>query len=206
MCYGTLCGLYDRHDYIDVTHVYSSNLLPTGCSLMTRVVDTRITGHEECIGEAKPCLSTSSDGSKTTCFSPATRQIINHLNWNTSLQSGHRSGHPSPPLTSPTASTTKTEPAESVSSSWQSSGAFLSCVKHEDVSKAYEGSNTQLHKRQQWGLSVALDYPSMFPLQTPGLSNVLHSPFGQAVPLIDWSMALITKTNLSTPFRAPWAP
>ncbi|XP_078376484.1 uncharacterized protein LOC144659830 isoform X2 [Oculina patagonica] len=166
---------------------------------MTRAFDNRIKEHQECIAEGKPCLSASADRSETARLSPARPQIINHLNWNNSTQSAPRSGDPSPPLTP----STKSDPE--ISSSWQSSAAFLSCVK-QNVSEGCEGGKTQAHKRHDWGLSVALNYPSMFPLQTPGLSNVFHSPFGQAVPLIDWSMALITKTNISTPFRAPWAP
>lgn len=167
---------------------------------MTHALDNRITGHQECIAEGKPCLSTSSDErSQTARLSPARRQIINHLNWNNSSQSSPHSSDSSPPLTKPT----KSEP-ESLSS-WQSSAACLSCAK-QNVSEGCDGSKTMALERKDWGLSVAFNYPSMFPLQTPGLSNAFHSPLGQAVPLIDWSMALITKTNISAPFRAPWAP
>lgn len=165
---------------------------------MTRASDSRITGHQECMADGKPCLSTSADKSQTARLSPARLQIINHFNWNNSSQSGYRS-QPSSPLTSPT----KADPE--LSSSWQSSGGFLSCVKQDEGCEGKK-TETEAHKRQKWGLSVALNYPSMFPLQTPDLSNVFQAPFRQAVPLIDWSMALITKTNISTPFRTPWAP
>ena len=158
---------------------------------MTRASDSRITGHQECMADGKPSLSTSADKSQTACLSPARLQIINHFNWNNSSQNGHHS-QPSSPMTTPR----KVDPE--LSTYWQSSGGFLSGVKQD---KECEGT-----KRQEWGLSVALNCPSMFPLQTSGLSNVFQAPFRQAVPLIDWSMALITKTNISTPFRTPWAP
>lgn len=163
---------------------------------MTRALDNRVS-HQECIAEGKPCLSTSADRSQTARLSPARRQIINHLNWNNSSQSSGLGCDASPPLTKPTKSDTDL--------SWQNSAAFLSCVK-QNVSEGSDGSETQPHKRQDWGVSVAFNYPSMLPLQAQGLANVFHSPFGQAVPLIDWSMALITKTNRSTPFRTSWAP
>ena len=63
-----------------------------------------------------------------------------------------------------------------------------------------------MYKGKDWRLSVALNYPIILPIQAPGLSNVLRSPLGDTVPLIDLSMALITKTNISAPFKAPWAP
>ena len=154
------------------------------------------------MAEGKPCLSASAERSETARLTPARQQIINHLNWNNSLQSGHHCG-PNPPLTTTTALTMKTE--SDLSASWRSSGAFLSCVK-QDVNKRYERDQDQVHKGKDWGLSLAFNYPIMLPFQAPGLSNVLHSPLGQTVPLIDWSMALITKTNVSTPFRTPWAP
>jgi len=171
------------------------HLSPAGFA-MTHASDSRVTENEECIADGKPCLSTSADSSQTARLSPAKLQIINHFNWNNSTQSGQHS-HPSSPLTSPTK--VDLEP----SSSWQSSGGFLAHLKQQE---GCQGKKTEAHNRQEWGMSVSLNCPSMFPLQTPGLSNVFQAPFRQAVPLIDWSMALITKTNISTPFRTPWAP
>lgn len=166
--------------------------LPAGFA-MTHASDSRITAHQECIADGKPCLSTSADKSQTTRLSPAKLQIINHFNWNNSTQSAQHS-QPSSHVISPTKA--DVEP----SSSWQSSGGFLAHLKQDE---GCEGKKTEAHKGQEWGMSLSLNCPSMFPLQTPGL---FQAPFRQAVPLIDWSMALITKTNISTPFRTPWAP
>ena len=159
-------------------------------------LDYCITGHEECIADDKPCLSHSAEKSQTARLSPAKLQIINHFNWHNSTQSGQHS-QSTPPLTSPTKG--DLEP----SSLWQSSGGFLTHLKQHG---GCEGKKHEAHNRQEWGMSVSLNCPSMFPLQTPGLSNAFQAPYRQAVPLIDWSMALITKTNISTPFRTPWAP
>lgn len=173
-----------------------NHLSPAGFA-MTHASDSHITGHEECIADGKPCLSPSADKLQTACSSPAKLQIINHFNWNNSTQRGQHS-QPSSPLTSPT--NVDLEP----SSPWQSSGGFLAHLKQHEECK---GKNSEAHNRQEWGMSVSLNCPSMLPLQTPGLSNVFQAPFRQAVPLIDWSMALITKTNISaTPLRTPWAP
>jgi len=160
---------------------------------MTHASDSRITAHQECISDGKPCLSTSADKSQTTRLSPARLQIINHFNWSNSTQSAQHS-QPSSPVTSLTKA--HLEP----SSSWQSSGGLLAHLKQDE---GCEGKMTEVQKGQEWGMSLSLNCPTMFPLQTPGL---FHAPFRQAVPLIDWSMALITKTNISTPFRTPWAP
>lgn len=154
------------------------------------------------MAEGKPCLSALTEGSETACMSPARRQITNHLNWNTSLQSGYHCG-PSPPSTTTIASALKTE--SNLSAPWQSSSAILSCVK-QDVNDNFQKDQDQVYKGKDWRLSVALNYPIILPIQAPGLSNVLRSPLGDTVPLIDLSMALITKTNISTPFKAPWAP
>jgi len=168
------------------------HLLPAGFA-MTHASDSRITAHQECISDGKPCLSTSADKSQTTRLSPARLQIINHFNWSNSTQSAQHS-QPSSPVTSLTKA--HLEP----SSSWQSSGGLLAHLKQDE---GCEGKMTEVQKGQEWGMSLSLNCPTMFPLQTPGL---FHAPFRQAVPLIDWSMALITKTNISTPFRTPWAP
>ena len=170
---------------------------------MTRALDERITGHQECIDDGKLRLSAARDTSETahlSPMSPASRQIVNHLNWHTSLVCGHNGTSP-PPTTGPEVLTKKTN--QDFSSSTQTFTAFSSNAK--DISK---GGNeaTEAHKIQDWGLSLALNYPSMLPLQTPGLANVLQSPFRQPVPFIDWSMALITKTNFSTRFPPSWTP
>lgn len=163
---------------------------------VTHASDSCVTGHKECIADGKPCLSPSAEKSQTTRLSPAKLQIINHFNWNNATQNGQHS-QPSSPLTSPTK--VDLEP----SSLWQSSGGFLAQLKQHE---GCEGKKYEAHNRQEWGMSVSLNCPSMFPLQTPGLSNVFQAPFRQAVPLIDWSMALLTQTNISTPFRTPWTP
>ena len=167
---------------------------------MMHASESHVTGHEECIADSKPYLSPSADKLQTARLSPAKLQIINHFNWNNSTQSGQ---HSQPLSCSPLTSATKVdlEPL----SPWQSSGGILAHLKqHEGCHE----KKTEAHNRQEWGMSVSLNCPSMFPLQTPGLSNVFQAPFRQAVPLIDWSMALITKTsNISaTPFRNPWTP
>ena len=169
--------------------------VPTGFA-MTHASDSRTTGHAECIADGKPCLSPSADNSQTASLSPAKLQTINHFNWNNSTQSGQHS-QPSSPLTSPTK--VDLEP----SSLWQSSGGVLAHLKQHE---GCEGKKCDAHNGQKWGVSVSLNCPSMFPLQTPGLSNVFQAPFRQAVPLIDWSMALITKTNIATPYRTSWTP
>ena len=183
-----------------VNYVYSSDILPSG-SAMTRAFDERITAHQECMGDGKPCLSAVVDNSETahlSPMSPARRQIVNHLNWSTSFFGGH-SGV-SPPATGLALSTKKIDPE--LPSASQTLTAFSSNAR--DLSKGFEA--TQGQRIQDWGLSVALNYPLMLPLQAPGLANVSHAPFGQAVPLIDWSMALVAKTNFATPFSTPWAP
>jgi len=170
-------------------------------SAMTRAFDERITAHQECMGDGKPCLSAVVDNSETahlSPMSPARRQIVNHLNWSTSFFGGH-SGV-SPPATGLALSTKKIDPE--LPSASQTLTAFSSNAR--DLSKGFEA--TQGQRIQDWGLSVALNYPLMLPLQAPGLANVSHAPFGQAVPLIDWSMALVAKTNFATPFSTPWAP
>lgn len=181
---------------------YGAEYNPVTGFTNTRAIDERIPGRQECMAEGKPCLSASAEGSETACRTPARRQIINHLNWNTSLQSGYYCG-PSPPSTTTIVPTLKTEP--NLSAPWQSSSAILSCDK-QDVNNNFEKDQDQVYKGKDWRLSVALNYPIILPFQAPGLSNVRRSPSSETVPLIDWSMALITKTKISTPFKAPWVP
>lgn len=170
---------------------------------MTRAFDERITAHQECMADGKPSLSAMVNNSETAHLfpvSPAGQQIVNHLNRSASSVVNRHNGI-NPPTTGPTVSSKNTD--QEISSSSQTFTAFSS--KERDIRKGLEPA-TQAQKIQDWGLSVALNYPLMLPLQTPGLANVLSSPFGQAGPLIDWSMALIAKTNFSKPFSSHWAP
>ena len=169
---------------------------------MTRAAfDRRITAHQECMVDGKPCLSAAVDSTETARVlptSPARRQIVNHLNWSASFLRGHNVINP--PTTGFAASTKKT--GQELSPSSQIFTPFSSNAR--DFSKGIEA--TQSQRTQDWGLSVALNYPPVVPVQTPGLLNVLPSSFGQSAPHIDWSMAVIAKTNFSTPFPSRWAP
>ena len=169
---------------------------------MTRAAyDRRMTAHKECMDDGKPCLSAALDSTETARAlptSPARRQIVNHLNWSASLLRGHNAINP--PTTGLATSTKKT--AQELSPSSQIFTPFSSNAR--DFSKGNEA--TQSQRTQDWGLSVAFNYPPVVPVQTSGLLNVLPSQCGQSTPLIDWSMAVIAKTNFSTPFPTRWAP
>lgn len=181
-----------------VIHDYSFHILPLGLA-MTRAVDERIPGHQECIPNSHLSLSAPVETSETAHVSPTSstrRQTVNKINCLTALPGGHNGMNP--PKTGLTLSTMETD--KQLCSSTQTFTAF---PLNAGRSEACEMS--QARKIRDWGLTVAFNCPSVLPLQRPGLENVLQTPLLQAGPLIDWSMSLITKTNYSVPFPLSWS-
>lgn len=167
---------------------------------MTRAVDERIPGHQECIPDSHLSLSAPVETSETAHVSPTSstrRQIVNKINWLTALPGRHNGINP--PNTGLTLSTMETD--KQLSSSTQTLTAFPLNASRSEVC-----GMSQARKTRDWGLTVALNYPSVLPLQSPVLGNVLQTSLLQAGPLIDWSMSLITKTNYSVPFPSSWSP
>lgn len=140
----------------------------------------------------------STDTAHGCQLSPARQQIVNHLNCSAASLSGHNAINP------PT--TTLVPSKKNTDQELLSSGHIFAPLSSNarDLSKGIEA--TRSHTMQDWGLSVAVNYPLMLPAQTPGFANVLQAPFNQGSPRIDWSMALIAKTNFTTPFPTRWAP
>lgn len=182
-----------------VIHDYSFQILPLGLS-MTRAVDERILGHQECIPDSHLSLSAPVETAETAHVSPTSstrRQIVNKINCLAALPGGHNGINP--PNTGLTLSTMETD--KQLCSTTQT---FTALPLNAGRSEVCEMS--QARKIRDWGLTVAFNYPSVLPLQRPGLGNVLQTPLIQAGPLIDWSMSLITKTNYSVPFPSSWSP
>lgn len=181
-----------------VIHDYSFHILPLGLA-MTRAVEERITGHQ-CIPDGHLSLSAPVETAETAHVSPTSstrRQIVNKINCLAALPGGHNGINP--PKTGLTLSTMETD--KQLCSSTQT---FTTLPLNAGRSEVCEMS--QARKIRDWGLTVAFNYPSVLPLQRPGLGNVLQTPLIQAGPLIDWSMSLITKTNYSVPFPSSWSP
>ena len=173
--------------------VYSCVMLISGLHSTKRALNECITAHQECLA-----AMVSRDTAHGCQLSPARQQIVNHLNCSAASLSGHNAINP------PT--TTLVPSKKNTNQELPSSGHIFAPLSSNagDLSKGIEA--TRSHTIQDWGLSVAVNYPLMLPAQTPGFANVLQAPFNQGSPRIDWSMALIAKTNFTTPFPTRWAP